>query len=67
LAERAPEVRKGDVVFVKGEIEYREHKEKLYTSIKAYELEVFPKDGEKPQGGGSPSSDDDGSEDDLPF
>lgn len=61
LAEKAAMVKKGDVVYVDGSVEYREFKEKHFTDIKAFSVEVFTseKKVEKAMGGSS--------DDDLPF
>ena len=34
---------KGNLVLVEGELEYQEHKEKWYTSIKAFKINLMEK------------------------
>ena len=59
-------VKKGDPLYVEGEIQYRKHEDKYYTNINVNQLTMLGGKGEKPQEG-TPSTNQNEEADALPF
>ena len=58
-------VKKGDLLYVEGEIQYRKHEDKYYTNINVNQLTMLGSKGEKPANTAPASTANEG--EDLPF